>query len=406
MDVPAAITVVILADAFAEAMGYAGSRIPASLAKKPGVSVHLVTAGIPVYAQMTDFQKTYAGIQKKGYPAGTVRDVDGFKVHYVDYIDAYGGVRMTGLGAKLAELKPDIVQVFSHTGWLPIDAARFQRKLGYKLFTGNHTTASVYPLATDPKPIFHPARLKELVRRGLPGRFISSRMELCYGATVDCSDVARRFFGVPAHKLKTVPLGVDTDIFHPAANDDERSAASALRRSLGVGDDEIMCVYTGRFAVDKNPLLMAQAVAAMRERGEPYRAVFYGDGTQRDEIAAVPGTIVNPFVHFSELGNVFRAADIGVWPTQESTSMIDCAASGTPIVVNDQLAAVERVRGNGLQYRLNDIDDLQAKLLELKDPARRAELGAFGARKMEDQFSWNALVQIRLDDYRKALGLT
>ncbi len=41
---------------------------------------------------------------------------------------------------------------------------------------------------------------------------------------------------------------------------------------------------------------------------------------------------------------------------------------------------------------------------ELKDPEKRRILGNSGARKMEEKFSWNSLSQIRLDDYRRALG--
>ena len=103
------------------------------------------------------------------------------------------------------------------------------------------------------------------------------------------------------------------------------------------------------------------------------------------------------------LADVYRAADIGVWPTQELTSMLDCAASGRPIIVNDTIAAVERVEGNGLNYRLNDGDDLKRALLALKSADYRKELGDAGARKIVDRFSWRALVQVRLDDYAASL---
>ena len=83
--------------------------------------------------------------------------------------------------------------------------------------------------------------------------------------------------------------------------------------------------------------------------------------------------------------------------------MIDCAASGTPIVVNDTIAAVERVEGNGLRYRLGDLEDLKRALLELKSLERRSELGSEGARKMERDFSWRSLAQRRVNDYRAAL---
>lgn len=396
--------VVILSETYAEAMGYAGTCIPAAMAKVPGVEVHYVTAGLPVYYNAGDFKKTYAEFQKSDFRPGDQREVQGYTVHYLEPRPTYGGVRLKGLEQKLAEIAPDIVQTFSHVSWAAIDAGRLRSTLGFKLYTGNHTTASVYPLATMDAGLFHPLRIKEFLVRKLPGLFVSTQIELCYGATADCSDVALRFMGVPRDRLVTLPLGVETEIFHPAASDEEREEARALRRSLGVADDEIMCVYTGRFSRDKNPLLLAQAVSELRAAGEPYRGVFFGEGVQREEIEQCEGTIVRPFVHYTELGKLYRAADIGAWPTQESTSMIDCAASGTPIVVNDTIAAVERVEGNGLTYRLGDREDLKRALLELRTAEARAALGQAGAAKMESQFSWRALVQRRIDDYRAALA--
>ena len=397
--------VVFVTDLFQPEMGYATVRLPVAMAKVQGVEVHVVTSGFHSPVQSLSESDRQLEMEKCKERAGSVSSFEGVNIHFLDSsLTANTGMKMLGLRKKFQELNPDIVQVFVHMGWSAIDGARLKKILNYKLFTGNHTTASVFPLCLNPKPFFHPRRFKEWLRRGLPGRFISSQTEICYGATIDCSYVAQNFLGVPAKKIKTVPLGVDTVYFHPAATDSEHKNAFELRSRLGVDAEEIMCVYTGKFTPDKNPLLLAQAVQALRQKGEPFRAVFFGDGAQLAEMLAVPDVIVHPFVHFSELGHLFRAADIGVWPTQESTSMIDCAACGTPIIVNDKLAAVERVEGNGLQYILGDVDDLAAKLLELRDPARRRELGDFGARKIEEQFSWNALVQIRIDDYRAALG--
>lgn len=85
--------------------------------------------------------------------------------------------------------------------------------------------------------------------------------------------------------------------------------------------------------------------------------------------------------------------------------MLDAAACGLPIVVNDTLRAVERIDGNGLAYVLNDQASLEQVLSLLLDPAARRRLGDAGARRMAEHFSWRALVQRRVSDYRRALGI-
>ncbi len=396
--------IVILYEVFAPNMGYAPTCISKEL-NKQGWDVHYVTAELPPNHYISGFDATYGKFLHSNHDLPRVRVVDGVTVHRLDYRRTYGGIFMKGVAEKLVELEPDVVQTFAHVSWAALQAAHLQRAGQFALFTANHTTASVFPLANRAASFWDSERIKEFLRRDLPGRFISSRMSACFGATSDCSDVANRFFGVPSAKLRTLPLGVDTSIFHPIGSKRERDECDTFRKDLGVAADEILCVYTGRFSHDKNPALLARAVARLRARGERFTAVFYGDGVQKQEIAASPGAIIRPFVPYTELGALFRAADIGVWPTQESTSMLDAAACGVPIIVNDTLAATERVEGNGIQYRLNDEDDLIRALLELSDPARRAELGAAGAAKIAQRFSWSALVRQRIDVYRQAIAI-
>lgn len=387
---------------FAQNMGYANTIIPRILARY-GAEVHYITTNLPLYSELKNQKETYGKFIKPIGEVGDTLHVDGYDVHVLDHRYGFGGIRYRGLAKKIASIQPDIVQTFNHTSIYSLELAFLKLRRSFAFLTGNHTTASVYPLAQRKSHWWTPARIKEFFLRGLPGRIISSQIELCHGATDDCSDVAERFFGVPRSKISTIPLGVDTDVFHPSADASEAEASRAMRRALGLGDDEIMCVYTGRFSDGKNPLLLARAVEALRRAGHPYRSVFFGEGSQRDALAACEGSIVHAFVPYTELGTLYRAADIGVWPTQESTSMIDAAACGLPTIVNDTIVAIERIEGNGITYRLNDQADLERALLELRPPERRAELGAYGARKMKGEYSWETLVARRVRDYRAAL---
>jgi glycosyltransferase involved in cell wall biosynthesis len=216
--------------------------------------------------------------------------------------------------------------------------------------------------------------------------------------------VAIRFYGVEADKVDVAPLGVDTDLLSPVVTPAQHEARLALRAKLGVAPEDVLFVYTGQFTAAKNPLLLAKTTEALRAQGRKVRALFLGDGEQRDAIAAFASCIVLHFVPHRELVDYYRAADVGVWPTQESTSMLDAAACGLPIVVNDTLRAVERIAGNGLTYELNNQASLESVLTGLLDPQARRTLGEVGARRMAESFSWDALVKSRVADYERALG--
>jgi glycosyltransferase involved in cell wall biosynthesis len=83
--------------------------------------------------------------------------------------------------------------------------------------------------------------------------------------------------------------------------------------------------------------------------------------------------------------------------------MIDAAACGLPILVSDQLRARERVDGNGLTYRLGDVEDLATVIRHFLDPSIRSSLGQAGARKVATTFSWEGIARQRLHDYKAAL---
>jgi glycosyltransferase involved in cell wall biosynthesis len=199
-------------------------------------------------------------------------------------------------------------------------------------------------------------------------------------------------------------LGVDTDYFFPVKSAEVQEERAARRKDLGYTPEEIVCVYTGKMTEDKNALILAQAVNRIRDMGMPYSALFIGNGVQRERIAAMAHCKVLDFMHFSKLGAYYRASEIGVWPTNESTSMLDAAACGIPLIISDGVVYREHVDGNGLVYCQNDLDDLVSKLLALQSPEMRSKLGKHGADKMVQRFSWDSVAQRRLAHYREALG--
>lgn len=395
--------VVILTETYSKTMGYATHCLPKALSSL-GVDVHVVTTGLPPYYNLPEFDQTYGSFATLNDPRVAAETVDGYNVHYLPHRKRLGHIWITGLLSTLKRLRPGIVQTFAVLSWVPLEAALGKLGLSYKLFTGSHTTASVFPLAQRrPIPWWDMELWKCRLTRTVPGRFVSLFTERCYAATRDCADVAVRFFGVPQRKIDVCPLGVDTDVFFPVTSVELAEDRETLRSELGFARDEIVSVYSGRFSNDKNPLALAQAVATLAADGQQFRALFLGDGIQADAIRRCQGCVVRPFVPFKELGAYYRAADIGVWPTQESTSMLDAAACALPVVVNDTLAAVERIEGNGITYRLNDVGDLGRALLSLRDAETRRKLGDAGAVKMTKDFSWRSIAECRLRDYEDAL---
>jgi alpha-1,6-mannosyltransferase len=63
------------------------------------------------------------------------------------------------------------------------------------------------------------------------------------------------------------PLGVDTEVFHPARRD------PAFRARLGLAQSTRLVIYAGRFAREKNLPVLEEAIAQL---GDPYHLVMIG----------------------------------------------------------------------------------------------------------------------------------
>lgn len=390
---------VLLAETFSRKMGYIQNSLPKYLARH-GAEVHVISMDLAPYHSLKD--AALDGFTEDLSP-GATEIIDGYHLHVLAHQTKLGYPRMVGLEDKLASILPDIVQCQASIGWIPLDAARLRPRFGYKLFSGNHNAMSTAGAALGiGSSILQ--RGKAFVTRFVPGRMVSYGVEKCYAVTSDCAEIAWRHYGVQRRKVVTMHLGVDTDYFFPIRSAETERKRADLRKDLGFSPEDIVCVYSGKMTEEKNALIVAQAVNRLRKMGIPYSALFIGNGVQRERISGMEHCTVLDFMHFSKLGDYYRASEIGVWPTNESTSMLDAAACGIPLIISDGVVYREHVDGNGLVYHMNDLEDLVSKLLELRSPEKRGQLGAHGADKMAKEFSWDAVARKRLNDYREALG--
>jgi glycosyltransferase involved in cell wall biosynthesis len=396
--------VVIVCETFSPNMGYLTAVLPKFLARRR-FEVHVISLDLVPYSSDAEWQgKAPDFLARQVAAAGSRYGHNGFTVHILKHghIGRYPYAR--GLVAKLRELAPDVVYSAVAIGALPIQCALGKLAVGYQLFTGSHTSPSTFPLATLPHPFLTSAGLRCLFMRWLPGRLVSYLTRKCYARTDECGVIARRFFGVQPRKIVVVPLGVDTDYFHPVRTPDDIQERQRVRADLGVAEDEILCVYSGRLVGSKRAPMLARAVERLRQEGLPFRTLFIGDGPEKPLVQSPLARVVD-LVPFSELAPYYRASDVAVWPGTESTSIFDASACGIPVVCNERIAPAHLL-GNGLAHAHDDLDDLVRCLRQLADPERRRAFGEIGAHRALHEIGWDVAAAIRERDFREALEQT
>lgn len=386
---------------YSEGMGYSENCLPRALAAL-GHEVHLITTVFNVYGHEADYARTYQeflGPPRLG-PGTTV--VDGYQVHRLDATVRAGYVVSHGLMAKVNEIAPDVVHSLEIASLQTYQLAMLRLVRRFALFCETHQHMSVVrPFLKRPGSVLRKAGYR--MTRTWPTHLASLAVEKCYAIAPDCVEVATRFYGVPREKVRLQSLGADTDLFHPVETAADAESRSALRRRLGFADQDIVCVYSGRFSRDKNPLVLARAIDALHDRDPRFKGLFIGGGVQKGEVATCRNTVVVSFMKHRSLAEHYRAADIAVWPTQESMSMLDAAASGLPIVVSDTIGEKDRVEGNGRMYREGDVNSMVDELLSLASRETRQALGGIGRRRMLEGFNWKRYAKLVETDYREAL---
>jgi glycosyltransferase involved in cell wall biosynthesis len=393
---------------YSEKMGYIENCLPRALAEL-GHEVHVVTSTAQVYFNHPFYEKSYQNyLGNRIQPVGTSDTEGGVTLHRLSFWAAAGHIWLRGLGQKLAELQPDIVHTFEHTAPDSVYLALLKKfgRQHFKLFTANHAVYSVLDTARNWDKISIFKKLIWNILQRTPGHFVASQIEKCFAVTSDAGEIAGRFLGVPLEKIKVTTLGVDTVQFHPDAN-----IRQITRHDLGFSDDDIVVLYTGRLTHQKNPLLVAKAIEQLnKEQKGIFHGLFIGDGEQKTAIEAVRNIEILPPQPYRNLPKYYQAADIAVWPTEESTSQLDAVGSGLCLILTDNIAAYNCIEDAATtakpkivsrKFQHQNFEDLVAQLATLADPSVRADLQRRGVETIEKASSWKVIARERVKDYEQ-----
>jgi len=395
------IKVAFVADYYSIGMGYIENMLPKWMARL-GARVEVLTSVYNVYGT----HENYASFEGFLGPPKThprVFEADGYTVRRLPTAVINHYIYLKAFGSTLDEIKPDVVQVGAAAGLNTFQAALYAMRRCIPIFTACHQAPFLAKPGTFDLRAAPVRGLLYRLTRTWPGALVAKASVCCYAPNDGCATAATRLYGVPRCKVKITGLASDTELFHPIESPEDELERTELRARFGFGASDLVCVYTGQLDDRKQPMLLARAVAGLRQQGLPFRALFIGGGPVAESLAATPGCMVLGWKKHCELPPFYRACDISVWPALGSISMYDAAACGLPFVVPQHLTDRDIARGNSVVFRDNDLQDLQRALRELLQPDRRRQLGHAGAHLVRTRYSWRILAEQRLRDYVEAV---
>jgi glycosyltransferase involved in cell wall biosynthesis len=232
-------------------------------------------------------------------------------------------------------------------------------------------------------------------RRMLAERILSYRADAVVGVSSESTADLRRWVGVSAAKLQTIPNGV------PAARIPTPDRAGA-RAALGIGPDVPVIGTLARLVPEKGVDRLLRVFAQVRASIPNALLVVCGDGVEQAALDAQASALgIRSSVQFLgmrlDATRLLAAFDVfALTSIREGLPMalLESLAASVPIASMDVGGVARAVRHEvtGVLVPPGDEDALATALVELlRDPARRARLGAEGRRIFLDEFTAGAM---------------
>lgn len=219
-------------------------------------------------------------------------------------------------------------------------------------------------------------------------------------------------YGVPAHRLHPVPMGVDSTLFKPRSRNE-------ARERLRIGPEEDVLLFVGRMESFKGPDLLIQALSEMPTR-DRVRLVMVGGAVEEHSFGWLQCIAEELGIHAQldwrhaipqrELPDYYNAANVCVVPSWHETfgmTALEAMACGTPVVASN-VGGLRTIVANGETGYLVTVGKTNELARALDDlitnPSKAQLMGEAGIARAA-QFTWQESATKLLGLYKALVSL-
>lgn len=219
--------------------------------------------------------------------------------------------------------------------------------------------------------------------------------------TAETKEFMVQKYRIPMDRVSVIPIGVDIDRFTF-----DREARIRVRKRLGYSREDVVIIHAGKLIAEKGPHLIVRAAIPVMKSHERVRLLFIGAansnyiaGMKRDIDAAGLADRVTwlPPAPHDVLAEYYSAADIGIWPSQESMTALEVSSCGRPIIVGASKVSLERIAGGGGLSAATEDELRRHIVLLVNDEKLRKHIGDSGRLHMSQEFDWKVIAKAFLD---------
>jgi phosphatidylinositol alpha-1,6-mannosyltransferase len=216
------------------------------------------------------------------------------------------------------------------------------------------------------------------------------RADVCFAVS---RFTQRRLGSLTGRSIRYVGAGVDIDAFHPRPRQDRPTPV-------------IGCV--SRFVPRKGQDRVLRAAAHLGETGTPVRVLLVGKGRKERSLRRLADRLGVDVefavdVPWKELPDRYGAMDVFCMPCRSRWGgleveglglvFLEAAASGLPVLVGDSGGSPETVDPGRTGYVVRSVDDIvEGARRIIADPGLAADMGRRGRLRVEQEFTWSAVI--------------
>ncbi|MFL5763735.1 MAG: glycosyltransferase family 4 protein [Bacteroidia bacterium] len=179
-----------------------------------------------------------------------------------------------------------------------------------------------------------------------------------------------------------------------------------------VFNQQIRCLFVGRFAGNKGIHILIEAIKQLNEEGYGDKMIFNlgGKGPLFEHYSTssqYPNLNYLGFISDEQLFELYRSNDLFVLPTLFEgmpTVVLEAMSYGMPVIVSDVGATSVQVDvSNGYLIRRNDVDVLKDALKKFYalDASQKEKMSEASRRKIEKQFTWEKVAEAHVQEFLK-----
>lgn len=358
-----------------------------------GHEVHVITSN-KAYPKQSDYS-----VFKDVYPKRDLQvesfNYENFTVHRLKSICEFNiQLLLLGILDSIRSISPDVIYMHGFTRFETLHIAIWKRlsRKQFILIIDDHMQLSAYVDKGYRKLYYSIFKLL----------FVKFSLVDAIDQVVPISNETKQFlqsfFPIPENKISIINLGVDRYTYYQSIND-----GVALRDKLGIPRDAFLILYVGKIASPKKCDWVYEISREYLITNNKVFLLFVGSGIESEYANKIRESIRKDrleskvfwcsHVHHDELYKYYSAADVAIWPFQETKAALEAASCSLPIILRNSTIAQEYT-SNGNGFACSSLDEQKNAIgILIENLELKKEMGMKGEDLIRRKYDWEMVAK-------------